>query len=111
MPRCLDAPMPPLFLPEHRNHILDGDHEQPVVALEIDGDAILGIEQYPVVLLDRIVIIVFDLGADGDDPPGESRDLDLVRQVNAALGLLLVLILADQDAAADRLDGFQRLRG
>jgi hypothetical protein len=63
----------------------------------------------PVVALDGIVLVVFHLRADRDDPPGEGWYLDLVGQVDADLGHLAVLILADQDPVADRLHRLQRL--
>jgi hypothetical protein len=70
---------------------------------------VLGVEQHAVVLPDRVVLVVVDLRADRDDAPRQRRDLDLVGQVQARLGLLLVLVLADQDPAADRLDDLEGL--
>ena len=69
----------------------------------------LRIEEHAVVLLDRIVGVAGDLGAHRHDPTGEGRDFDLVGEMDAALRDLLVLVLADEDALADRLDHLDRL--
>ncbi|MEY4822795.1 MAG: Adenine phosphoribosyltransferase [Planctomycetota bacterium] len=95
-----------VFPPKDRHHILNRNHEQAIVALEIHGDGVLGVEEHPVVLLDRIVLVAFNLGAHGHHAAGEGRDLNLVGQVQTVLGDLLVLVLADQDPLAQRLDHF-----
>lgn len=87
--------------------VFDWDDEQLIVGLEIDGDRVLGMEQDLVVLAERHVFVVFDLGRDGDDAAGDRGDFGLVGQGNAPLGLPLGLVLADQDASADRFHVFQ----
>ena len=69
----------------------------------------LRVEEHAVVLLDRVVLVALDLRADRDDAPGERGDLDLVRQMEPDLRDLLVLVLADEDALADRLDDLEGL--
>ena len=97
------------FASEDGDDIFDGDDEEAVVALEVDGDAVLGVEEDAVVLLDGVVGVVADLRGDGDDAPGEGGDLDLVGEVEAGLGLLAVFVLADEDAQADGLDDLEGL--
>lgn len=100
-----------LPLTEHRHHVFDRDDEEAVVAFEVDRDGVLGVEEDSVVLIDGVVALGDDLGADGDDAAGEGWDLDLVWQVEAGLGLLLVLVFADEDAEADWFDGFEFVLG
>ena len=97
-----------LRFPKNGNHMLDLDDEQAIVALEIDGYRTLWIEQDLVVLGKWNVFRVLDLGGDGDDSSGYRRNLDIVRQTDTALGLFFVLILANQDPLANRLDRFKR---
>jgi hypothetical protein len=54
-----------------------GDDEQAVVALEVHGDRILGVEQHAVVLLDRVVLIVVDLAL-----------IDTTRPVSVGISIL-----------------------
>ena len=56
-----------ILLAEHRNNILNRNHEQPVVPLELNGDRVLGVEQHTVVSADRIVLVVRDLRTDRHD--------------------------------------------
>ena len=98
-----------LLLAEDRDHVFDGDHEEPVVTFEVHGHPVLGVEEHPVVLLDRIVLVAVDLGADRDHAAGQGRDLHLVGQVDADLGDFLVLILAQKDAHSDRFNDFDGL--
>jgi hypothetical protein len=99
-----------LRLSEDGHDVFNLDHEQPIIALKIDGNGPFGIEQDLVVLAKRDVRRVLDFGGDGDDAAGDGGNFYVVRQLNAALGLFLILILADQHAFADRLDDFQRRR-
>jgi len=88
--------------------VFDLYDEQPVVAFKIDGDRAFGVEQDLVVLAQRDVGRVFNFSRDGNDPAGDRGDFDIVRQLDAALGLLLVLVLANQNALANRLDNLNR---
>jgi len=83
------------------------DDEEAIVALEIDGYCTLWIEQDLVVLGKWNVLRVAYLSRDGYDSAGYRGNLDIVRQTDTALGLFLVLILANQDPAAYRLDRFK----
>jgi hypothetical protein len=94
------------FPSKHRNHILDRNHEETIVPFEINRDALLRVEEHSIVLLDRIILVTIDLATDRDDPPGQGRYLDLVREMNPDLGDLLVLILPNEHTHADRLDNF-----
>lgn len=89
-----------------RNDVLNRNDEESIVAFEIHGDAVLWVEENAVVLLDRVVLIARDLGADLDDTTCDRRDFDLVGQVNSGLRDFLVLVLSDQNAVAERLDCF-----
>jgi len=60
-------------------------------------------------LCDRVVLVAFDFSRNGHDATSDGGNLDVAGQLNAALGGLLVLVLADQDALAERLDGLQLL--
>jgi len=80
---------------EDRDDILNLHHEKAIVALEIDGDGPLGIEQNFVVLPQRYVRRVFDLGGNCDDSAGDCGNFDIVRQLDAALGLFLVFVSID----------------
>lgn len=84
------------------------DDEEAVVALEIDGYCPLWIEEDLVVLGKWNVFGVLDLCRDGHDSAGYRGNLDIVGQADAAFGLFLVLILANQDPAAYRLNRFKR---
>ena len=93
---------------KHGHDIFYFDDEQAVIALEIDGYCTLWIEEDLVVLGKWNVRRVLDLGRDGYDSAGYRRDLYIVGQTDAAFGLFFVLILANQDPAAYRLDRFKR---
>jgi hypothetical protein len=90
--------------------VLDLDDEQAIVALEIDGDRAFGIEQDFIVLPKRDVRRIFDLGGNRDNPPGDRGNFDIIGQLDAALGLLFVFILANQDTLANWLNNLKRLR-
>ena len=75
-----------------------------VVGLEIYRNGILGVKEDLVVLTERDIFVVFDLGRDRNDAAGNRWNLRGVGQRDAALGLTFWLILADQDAGPDRLD-------
>ena len=92
------------FPSKHRNHILDRNHEETIVPFEIDRDALLGVEEHSIVLLDRIILVTIDLATDRDDPAGQGRYLDLVREMNPHLRDFFVLILPDEHPHADRFD-------
>ncbi len=67
---------------------------------ELDGNCLAGIEEHFVVLPDRLVLVVFDGLADGDDAAGDDGDLVAVGQDDAAFGFALVVVLANDDALA-----------
>ena len=92
---------------EDSDDIFDGDDEEAVVAFEVYGDGLFGVEEDFVVLADGVVGIVFDDGRDRDHAPGDRGDLDFVGEVDPGLGLLFVFIFADEDAVADGFDGFE----
>ncbi len=94
------------FFAEYSDDIFDGDDEESVVAFEIDGDCLFGVEEDAVVLSDGVVDVVFDLGGDGDDAACDGGDLDFVGEMNSRLGLFFVFVLADQYTGADGFDGF-----
>ena len=89
---------------EDRQHAIDRHDEQPVVVLQLDRDRLARVEQHLVILADRLVLVVLDRLADRDHPAGDDGNLVAVGQDDAALGLALVVVLADDDALADRLD-------
>ena len=93
---------------EDGDDVLDFDNEKPVVAFEIDGDRTFGIEQDLVVLTQGNVGRILYLRGDRYDPAGNGGDFDIVRQLDAAFGLLLILVLTNEHTFADRLDDFQR---
>ncbi len=92
---------------EDGDDIFDGDDEEAVVAFEIDGDGVLGVEEDLVVLADGVVGVVFDECGDGDDSACDCGDFDFVGEVDAGLGLFFVFIFADEDTVADGFDGFE----
>ncbi len=92
---------------EDGDDIFDGDDEEAVVAFEVYGDGLFGVEEDAVVLADGVVGVVFDLGGDGDDASCDGGDLDFVGEVDAGLGLLFVFIFADKDTVSDWFDGFE----
>ena len=94
---------------EDGDDVFDLYYEQPIVAFKIDGNRPFGIEQHFVVLAQRDVGRVLDLGGDRYDSAGDCGDFYIIRQLDAALGLFLVLVLANQHTFADRLDDFKRL--
>ena len=63
---------------------------------------ISGIEEDLVVLAQRVVGVMLDLGADGDNAARERGNLDLVREVDADLGDLLVPTDANQGEGSRR---------
>ncbi len=95
------------FFAEDGDDIFDGDDEEAVVAFEIDGDGVFRVEEDLVVLTDGVVGVVFDECGDGDDAAGDCGDLDFVGEVDAGLGLLFVLVFADEDTVAEGFDGFE----
>jgi hypothetical protein len=95
---------------EDRDDVLDLHHEKPIVTFEIDGNGAFGIEQHLVVLAQRYIRRAFDLGGNCDDSAGDCGNFDVVRELDPALGLFLVLVLANQDALAYRLDSLKRIR-
>src|SRR5262249_5740877 len=99
------APLPA----EHGYNVLNGHNEEPVISLKVHRDRVLGVEQDAVVPLQGIITVLLNLRRNRDDPPRERGNLDLVRQVDPALGLLLVLVLPDQDPLADGLDNLEGL--
>ena len=64
--------------PKDGHHVLDWNHEQSVVAFEVDRDALFGIEQDSVVLPDGVVLIVLHLGTDGDHPAREGVGISIL---------------------------------
>src|SRR5262245_23859639 len=60
-----------------------------------------------VVLSQREVFVVFDLGGNGDDSAGDRGNLGRVGQGDAPLGVSLGVVLANQHAGPDRLDVFE----
>src|SRR5262245_58282394 len=98
-----------LVPPENRHDVLDRYDKQAIVALEIDRDGVFGVEEHTVVLPDRVILVARNLGRNRNDPAGDGRNLDIARKLNTALGGLLVLVLAQQYALADRLDRFELL--
>ena len=97
-----------LGVPQSACHdIFDWNHEKTGVALEIDGNGVLGVEEHLVILLDGVVHIRLDLGTDGHNPARQGGNFDLVREVNALLGDLAILILADQNTISDGLNRLQ----
>ena len=96
-----------LAFTEYRDDVFDFDDEEPVVAFEIDGDSAFGVEEYFVVLLEWNLGGHFDFSRDGHNSPGDGGDFDVVGQLDAAFGLLFVFVLADENALADRFDGFK----
>lgn len=94
---------------EHRDDVIDFDYEQTIIAFEIDGYGVFGIEQDLVVSTQWYIRCVFDFNGDCDDSPGYRWNFYIVRQLDTAFGLLLVLIFVNQDTFAYRLDRFERL--
>jgi hypothetical protein len=87
------------------------DYEEAVVAFEIYGDGAFGVEKDFVVLFQGVLGGGFDLGRDGYDAAGDGGDFNVVGQLNAALGLLLVLVFAYQDPLANGFDCFNGFFG
>ena len=98
-----------LRLAKDRDDVFDFHDEEPIIALEIDRNCPFGIEEDLVVLAQGDVLIVLDLGRDSHNSPCYGGDLYIIRQLDAALGLLFVLVLPNQDAITYRLDYFERL--
>ncbi len=94
------------FFAEDGDDIFYGDNEESVVAFEVYGDGLLWVEEDAVVLSDWVVGVVFDLGGDRDDAACDCGDFDFVWEMDPGLGLFFVLVLADENAGADRFDGF-----
>ena len=100
-----------LLFTEDGDDVFDGYDEEAVVAFKNDGDGFFGVEKDAIVLADGVIVVVFDLHADGDDSAGEGGDFNFVGEVDAGFGLLFVLVLANENAWTDRFDGFElRLR-
>lgn len=101
-----------IFLAEHGDDVFDGDDEEAVVAFEIDGDGVLWVEEDAIVLVDGVAVVVFfEERGDGDDSAGDGGDFNFVGEVDAGLGLLFVLIFADEDALAEGFNGFETSAG
>lgn len=99
------------FAAEDGDDVFDWDDEEAVVAFEVDGHRVLGVEEDAVVAFDGVVEVFFDFGGDGEDAAGQGRDFDLVGQVDAGFGLLFVIVLAEEDSLAERLDDFEATAG
>ncbi len=95
------------FFAEDGDDIFDGDDEEAIVAFEIDRDGLLGVEEDLVVLADGIIGVVVDECGDGNDSACDGGDFDLVGEMDARLGLLFILIFADEDTVADGFDSFE----
>ena len=88
------------------DHVFYGDDKQPVVPFEVHWDPILRVEEHPVVLPDRVIVIVLDLGTDCDHPPSQGGYFNFVRELDAAFGLLAVFVLPNQHAGTNWFHGF-----
>ena len=75
-----------------------------VVVFQVNGDRPFGVEEDFVVLPQRHVFVVRDRGADRHDAAGDRRDFRRVGQGDAAAGLALGFVFADQHPQADWLD-------
>lgn len=95
---------------EDGDDVFDVDDEEAVVAFEIDGDSVFGIEEDFVVAFEGEHGVGFDFGGNSDDAAGDGGDFDVVRQADTTLGFLLIFILADEDAFADGFDNFEVAR-
>ena len=92
---------------EDGHHVLDGDHEQSIVALEVDWNTLFGVKQDAVVLLDWVVLIVLHLGTDRNHSACEGGNFDFIGKVYPTLGLLAVFVFANQHPRTDWFHGFQ----
>lgn len=95
---------------EDSDDVFHRNDKEAIIAFEVNWNAVLGVEEHTVVALDRVVVIPINFGADRNDASGQGGDLNLVGQVNARLGLLLIVVLAYQHTLADRLDNFDGTR-
>ena len=93
-----------VFLAEHGDDIFHGNDEQAIIAFKVHRNPSFGIEQHLVILLDRVVDVIRDLGTDSHDPASDGRNLNLVREMNANLGNLASLVLSDKDAVTEWLN-------
>jgi len=91
------------------DYVFDLDHEQTIIPFEIDGYGAFGVEQHFVVLTQGYVRRVFNLSGDSYDSAGYGGNFYIVGQLDAAFGLFFVLVFANQDTFAYRLDYFKRL--
>ena len=98
-----------LWFSKDSDYVFDLDHEQTIVPFEIDGNGVFGIEQHLVVLTQWYVRWVFDLGGNSYDSAGYRGNFYVVWQSDTAFGLFFVLVFANQDTFAYRLDYFKRL--
>ena len=98
-----------LCFSKDRHYVFDIDHEQAIIALKIDGYGAFGVEQHFIVLVQPYIRRVFDLSGNSYDSARYRGDFYIVRQLDTAFGLFFVLVLANQNTFAYRLDCFQRL--
>ena len=94
------------FTPENSNDVLDRDDKEAIVALEVDRNGALWIEEHAIVLSDGPVIVCSNLQAHCHDSASKCWNLNLVWQMDAGLGLLSRLVLPQQDPQAEWLDDF-----
>ena len=92
---------------EDGDDVFDFYDKKAIVTLKIDGDGAFWIEEDLVILLQRQFGGDFDLGGDGDNSACDGWNLDVIGQLDAAFGLLFVLVFANEDSFADRLNGFK----
>lgn len=95
--------------PEDGDDVIDGDHEELIIGVEIDGDGIFGMEEDFVVLPQRDVLVVLDLMRNRDDTTRDRGDFGLIRQRDAPLGFPFRFVFAHDDAHSDRFDVFHSL--
>ena len=95
---------------EDSDNVFDFYYEEPVVALEIYGNCSFGIEKNLIILAQWDIRRVQHLGGNSYDSSRYRGNLDVVRKLYAAFGLLFVLILANKNPLAYRLNNLKRLR-
>jgi len=95
---------------EDSDNVFDFYYEEPIVALEIYGNCSFGIEKNLIILAQWDIRRVQHLGGNSYDSSRYRGNLDVVRKLYAAFGLLFVLILANKNPLAYRLNNLKRLR-
>src|SRR4051794_40981892 len=75
--------------------------------LQLDGNRLTGVKKNLIVLTNRLVLVVLNRLADSNHPTGDDGDLVAVGEDDTALGLALVVVLADDHALANRLNDIE----